>query len=528
MALLTQRVGAILLISLLFSCVLILPGCPRHPATWTPQPPYGTTTGAKDFDLTSPGSDSNGSPDNPRWAPQIQKPQNLPPTVDSDCKKKNVQPYQGACTDQSKYLVEDTGAGITGALCSLFGDSSSINGHADWTVASGQGAVGWLNFADDWDYNLLLVPDNENGLTGNNNELSHNDGRYIEVEFDSRELESRFGTQWWEDFARLASEGAASGDYSTVENHLHPGPGLAYGVIYGIFGIDCEHGCRSEVHPAYAVAIQVDESKGNNTWAIFARNWGDEGFCSHLDHQLDVASTGQAIHLVLPYKSTAGPIVKSQEVASSIPQLSQCPAYNFVPDRGEEITIPLPPPGGQGLTEVIVQFTWPDAASSVEYKKVEKENLLQMLTTRKSEATKTSPAESSEEHVGRLFRYFNQGKGLTAAGFGTNVFPRFSAKMTAAQQSATSLKVFQEKNARLSCPVPEAASAAAQGAAKTPPAAGQLPPLPVHAAKQVWDRAAVAYFCAAYEVSGKKLPPGERPDLGKRLDKLCTDKRLKP
>src|SRR5438105_15927636 len=82
--------------------------------------------------------------------------------------------------------------------------------------------------------------------------------RSIECQTGSQ---TRFGTQWWEDFARLASEGAASGDYSTVENHLHPGPGLAYGVIYGIFGIDCEHGCRSEVHPAYAVAIQVDESK---------------------------------------------------------------------------------------------------------------------------------------------------------------------------------------------------------------------------------------------------------------------------
>ena len=523
----SQRSVRICLPGFFLGCVFLLLGCPKHPNTWTPQARYGNTAGTKDFDLSSPGGDPNGAPDNPRWAPQVRQSQNLPPTPGSDCAK-NGQPYEAICTDQSKSVVEDQGTGIAGALCTLFGDPSSINGHADWAVASAQGTIGWLNLAEDWDYNLMLLPDHEYGLTLNNNSLSSDGERYIEVEFDSREFDGKFKTQWWQDFARLASEGATSGDYSGIVNHLHAGPGLPYGVVYGIFGIDCEHGCRSEFHPAYAVAIQVDGSPQSNTWAIFARNWGDEGFCSHLDHELDLTSTAQAIHLVLPYQSSAAPVVKSQDVASSIPQTGQCPTYRFLPDRGEELTISLPAASEHGLTEVVVQFTWPDSASALEYKKVEKERLSEMLATRRSEAQTARPSESSEEHVGRLFRYFNQGKGLPEAGFRTNVFPKFSAKVIAAQQNSPALKAFEQQNGVLSCPVPGAASAATPASAKMATGSRKPSPLPVHAAKEVWDRATVNYFCAAYEASGKKLPPGERPDLGQKLDKICSDKRLKP
>ena len=514
------------LCGVLLACVFALLGCLKHPNTWTPQPRYGTNVGTKDFDLSSPDRDANGAPDNPRWTPQVQS-QNLPPMSGSDCAKKG-QPYQTICTDQSKFVVEDRGTGITGTLCSLFGDRSSINGHADWAVASAQGTVGWLNFADDGDYNLLLLPDHGYGLTLNNNSLSSEGVRYIEVEFDSREFDKRFRTQWWQDFARLAAEGASSGDYSGIVNHLHAGSGLPYGVVYGIFGIDCEHGCRSEFHPAYAVAIQLDESKQSNIWAIFARNWGDEGFCSHLDHELDLTSTAQAIHLVLPYTSPAAPTVKTQDVASSISMTSQCPTYRFLPDRGEEVTIPLPAAGEHGLTEVVVQFAWPDTASAVEHNQVEKQRLSAMLATRRSEAQTVKPSERSEEHMGRLLRYFNQGRGVPEAGFHTNVLPQFSAHTTAAAQSSPSLRVFEQKNTLLSCPLPEAAGPLAPAGRKVSASPVKPSPLPVHSAKEVWDRATLSYFCAAYERSGKKLPPGEPPGLAQKLDKICSDTRLKP
>ena len=254
---------------------IFLRACPpEEPQAWSPSPPYPSMTG-KDFDLSWSNSDANGSPANPEWAPQGQSPTNFPPVKNSACAKSGKQPYESECSDQSEKLVQDAGTGLTGFACDLFGDPSSINGHMDWTVAGAQGSLGFLNFADDWDYNLLLLPNNDTGITGNNNFVSDRTERYIEIEFDSNELADRFGTQWWQDFARLAAEGAQKGgDFTDVEQHMHTGSAFPFGVVYGVFGLDCEHGCRSEFHPAYAVAIQVDDAKGSNTWAIFARDWG--------------------------------------------------------------------------------------------------------------------------------------------------------------------------------------------------------------------------------------------------------------
>jgi hypothetical protein len=313
--LLPSRPTRTLLIGWIVAGVL-LAGCTKKPQTWNPTPPYAPATG-KDFDLTWPKPPgANGSPDDPEWAPQQQTPTNLPPVKDSACDKSKKEPYDSQCSDQSGKLVEDTGTGLIGLACTLFGDPSAINGHVDWTVASAHGSLGFLNFADDWDYNLLLLPDSDAGLTGNNNALGSPSQRYIEVEFDSRELEDRFQTNWWRDFARLARQGVQEGDFKVVDEHMHSGSGYAYGSIYGLFGLDCEHGCRSEFHPAYAVAIQVQESKDSNLWAIFARNSGDEGFCSHLDHRLDLG--GQAMQVLLPYKSSKLPTaINIQEFATS-------------------------------------------------------------------------------------------------------------------------------------------------------------------------------------------------------------------
>ncbi len=476
-------------------CVLFfLAGC-QH--TWTPKPPYGAATGTNDFDLNSKGSDPNGSPDVPLWAPQVQKPQNLPPTADSDCKKKNIEPYQAGCTDQSKFLVQDMGTGIAGLFCSLFGDPLSINGHENWTVASAQGKIGWFNFAADGDYNLFLLPENEYGLTEHNNELYGE--RYMEVEFDSHEFDGRFRTTWWQEFASLAE----AGDTDAIAKHLHPSGGLAYGVVYGIFGIDCEHECRSEIHPAYAVAIQVNDMKGSNKWAIFARNWGDEGFCSHLDHQLDLSSVGNAIRLVLPYKSPSGPTIDKKDYDAKVPSadLSQCPTFNFLKDQGEEITIPLPAPGENGLTEVFVDFQWPEGAAPIDYKQENMQEVRRALDERKNEAN------SAEENMHRLRQLFNAGK------------PRPKAKLSAVKQSVMT---------STGCPVPDAASPGTKTATSVARPATKLAKLPTHSTKKSWDRATLKDLCDNYKDYKDRREPGTKLPEEPKLEKVCSDKRLKP
>jgi hypothetical protein len=515
--------------------VILLSGCPKKPQTWNPSPPYPSTAG-KDFDLSWSKSDANGSPVNPEWAPQGQSPANFPPVKDSPCQKSNKQPYDSQCSDQSGKLVLDTGTGLTGLACDLFGDRSSINGHVDWTVAGAQGSLGFLNFADDFDYNLLLLPDNDTGLTGNNNLVPNGTQRYIEIEFDSLELVDRFGTQWWQDFARLAAEGAQKGgDFTDVEKHLHTGSSFAFGVVYGVFGLDCEHGCRSEFHPAYAVAIQLDDTKDKNTWAIFARNWGNEGFCSHLHHQFN--SGGRAMQLLLPYISANPPSgITIQQAASSAEnpvgsssggQSQWCPSFTFSKNQGEVIEIPLPPAAQLGLTEVVVQFTWPGDASPVPSKNLEAASVLHMLQQKRGEAKIAPTAEEPvEEHIGRLYRWF-QGKGMTEQQFGPTVFHQYISKLPAGVQLAPQLSLYSRKNSPLSCSVPETTKLTPQNAGQMKTVKAKPLPLPTDAAKVMWDKATLAAICSAYEASGKKLPPGEPSDTAQKLDKICKDKRLK-
>lgn len=502
-------------------CVILLAGCPR---TWTPKPPYPSTTGTNDFDLTSKTNDANGSPDGPRWAPQ---PQNLPPTENSTCKKTNAQPYEAGCTDQAKYLVQDTGEGLNGLLCSLFGDSSSINGHADWTVASARGGIGWLNFAADGDYNLLLVPERGFGLTEKNNKLPNNGGKYIEVEFDSSEFAGRFGTPWWLEFALLADKGQEEGNYKEIQDYLHADSVLAHGVVYGVFGIDCEHGCRSEIHPAYAVAIQVKESKDSNQWAIFARNWGDEGFCSHLDHQLNLSSVQNAIRMVLPYKSAAGPKIKDDyQVGLSGRDVSQCPTFNFLQDEGEEITIPLPAPGEQGLTDIFVDFQWPEGASPVDYKQVDKKIVMDMVEENQRDAGKPKTDESAERYVGRLRRQFNQGKKSSEREFREHTFKEFMKKQPAKEQNLPFVKRFETANEVAVCPVPQAAGTAPKASVSAVPVTPRLPPLSPHLTKKLWDQARIKDLCTAYAAPGNKLKT--TPDDQAKLDKICSNKQVRP
>ena len=62
------------------------------------------------------------------------------------------------------------------------------------------------------------------------------------------------------------------------------------------------HSRKAELHPAYAIAARISESPlfhdgiWDDYWAIFARNYGNEGWCSHNDHPLDL----QRIILSLP------------------------------------------------------------------------------------------------------------------------------------------------------------------------------------------------------------------------------------
>ena len=154
-------------------------------------------------------------------------------------------------------------------------------------------------------------------------------------------------------------------DVTAVEKHLYTGDKLPFGVVYGLFGLDCEHDCRSEYHPAYAVAIQVDDTNSTDTWAIFARNWGDEGFCSHLDHQLDIV--GRPMQLLLSYNSPNPPSAitiqqaatsaENTEASSTSGQSQWCPSFTFSKNEGEVMDIPLPASDQDGFSSSLFNLS---------------------------------------------------------------------------------------------------------------------------------------------------------------------------
>ena len=66
-----------------------------------------------------------------------------------------------------------------------------------------------------------------------------------------------------------------------------------------------------------------------------------------------------------------------------------------------------------------------------------------------------------------------------------------------------------------------------QGVEKITTVKSKRKPLPTDAAKVIRDKATLTAICSAYDQSGKKLPAGEPPETAQKLDRICSDKRLK-
>src|SRR5262249_47681169 len=147
--------------------------------------------------------------------------------------------------------------------------NSKVHGHVNWTPATAVGRLTWMSLADDWDYNFHFFPDGDSGLTANNEHIvtDRGDKRYIELEFDSRETIDNFRTKWWTDLASAVRTGTDA-DVQRLLNASQPGA-ASQAIVYGLFGLDCEHACQSEFHPVYALGFETDDRASDNTWAMF-------------------------------------------------------------------------------------------------------------------------------------------------------------------------------------------------------------------------------------------------------------------
>ena len=207
--------------------VFILAACP---GSKTPTPPWN---------YVFYQADDNGFPLNPPWGYQI-----AAPFTEPSCGYRNESP-----TSQHPWKNG-------GNMC-------ADGAHYNFTVATYEGLVCWDSHSgDDDDYNINLYrPDNAGFQPKSQN---------IGTEFDSDETIDYFSTRWWSDFHNAVD------DSDTKAGALINGKEA---IVIGTLGLDAPHGHHPEIHPVMAIAIHAKSDPADDTWAVFVRNWGDEGYC---------------------------------------------------------------------------------------------------------------------------------------------------------------------------------------------------------------------------------------------------------
>jgi hypothetical protein len=257
-------------------------------------------------------------PLNPYWAFQIEHPEKLPdfaktcgaafagPSLLSleafDSKLSQICTSQKTILDLADPQSDWAGGPIPAQFFGYCSTSTTLmSGHLTWrSIVTYTGNISWQGWSGDpdfWnlgladgDYNLLLGPTNNAGLTDQNN--FSNDEVGMGLEFKDTESLLYARGPWWRQLETAAQNGTAQtpdgvnqtpDDMFTADASL-VGSGLN-GVVTGVIGIDGVHGAYSEVHPVFAIAVNTSVTPSNSngvqqTWAFFIRNYGNGGGCS--------------------------------------------------------------------------------------------------------------------------------------------------------------------------------------------------------------------------------------------------------
>jgi len=187
------------------------------------------------------------------------------------------------------------------------------SGHDNWREATATGPIFWnghdTGFGDD-DYNIKIqtrdVPDTiyVSGVTRGNSGADGNPIRMIKGEFDSDEtvdFDEFDNIPWWKGFHDAVDEGDGFFDdggaaaRAKIDGH--------FAIMSGLVGLDVYHlPPASELHPVHALAIRIhkDVTPGDDAWAFFVRNWGDEGYCSSDQHYVNYHNNQYTFRLPRP------------------------------------------------------------------------------------------------------------------------------------------------------------------------------------------------------------------------------------
>lgn len=277
------------------------------------------------FDLVADALDDNGLPLNPKWGAQrkdpsaLPDPQLCPPGRDI---KSGHDPGSYPCTNQFTYK----------------NDAHICGPHVNWFAATYQGTVLWQAHSpdgEDDDYNIELQRYDRAGYT----KATVENKIQIECEFDSDETIDHFSTSWWSEFHSAVDDGKP---WTRAHKKIDGAPLI----VTGLVGLDGGHDLKSELHPVWALAMNVQDSADDDLWAFFVRNWGNEGFCGSDQEFIYFPNNRYTVRLPWkPGKTSVDVISKSfHAYHTTKPE----PTVRKVPGEGVFVTFTLDAPKEDG------------------------------------------------------------------------------------------------------------------------------------------------------------------------------------
>jgi hypothetical protein len=254
-----------------------------HPTPGSrPPPPPPALVGP--FNLEWVMEDPSLIPINSLWSYQEAHPFQLPnPSV---CLGMPDKFSNGSCSVDHPTTDTPDIDGVDWVSCNI--EFPPIPGHVNWWASTYDGSLTWDGHSFDDDYNFKLPSHLQFGEVITS-------GGSLGVEFDSDETIDHFQTPWWSSFHQAVDQSDSAA--AAMVNGK-------YAIVTGLVGLDCEHDCHTELHPVFGMAIHVKDDPADDVWAIFARNWGDEGWCSTNQHYLDVNS----VYFHLPWRFGASQV----------------------------------------------------------------------------------------------------------------------------------------------------------------------------------------------------------------------------
>jgi hypothetical protein len=233
---------------------------------------YTTASGlSKAMDVVSSNdmTDDNGFLRNPLWRQMTQTGQPPDPCAVCPCGQHDTPvTWNNArnCTDQGLHQNSRW-------LCAYkaTATASGIPYHMNWFPVEYEGTLRRFeksSSVEDDDYNFIIYRPDRALETAGRGEAG------IELEFDSDQTVDHWdGTNtWWDAFHHnfVDTNAPAANDLIRDKN----------AIVIGMLGLDVAHkDHHSELHPVYAMFVQLPLSPTEDRWAFFVRNWGDEGLC---------------------------------------------------------------------------------------------------------------------------------------------------------------------------------------------------------------------------------------------------------